>query len=612
MHCTNLSPSKGVLLSFAFFLLTVSCSKDVDLLASYVVQDEQSSLNHYSIHLINDSYNLNGNNSIVLDVLENDTFVTPEKVQIVETSQPKNGVVEINPDNTLTYIITSSSDDNNIEKNPEKNNVIDPIEENNSNLTEDDITQIDIDTNELEVIDEEPEIVTSSETIDEKEDKFTYTVESTDENGEVTTEEGEVTIHLNHDYGELKAFPTAEGFGKYTTGGRGGKIIKVTNLSDSGSGSLRAAIQSTGKRTIVFDVSGEIYLNSPLRINNSDVTIAGQTSPGGITLRNNGLEIKTSNVIVRYLKVRPGDSSSNALDAIRVVQFSKNSIMENIIIDHCSLSWAKDENLSFGVNTINSEIRNVTTQNCIISEAIDSNYGVLTMGKVTQLSFYQNYLAHNKDRQFRASTSGTQFEVVNNIMYNFRWGTQLSYGGIFDIVNNIYKQSNQVQQSGNAMTYISSGNTPDAKAEEGLVHQSGNVIINSNYSDTNTTFRNHNKNNRVITNSLLTPLSTSGMEEIVMNNVGANIFQDDIDKRVIADYFNSTGNLIKSAASVGGYSDISSHKRPTTFDKDSDGMDDSWELDNGLDPANPDDANEDYNNDGYLNLEDYLHYLCLQ
>ncbi|MBT2163198.1 Ig-like domain-containing protein [Zobellia barbeyronii] len=610
MHCTNISPSKGVLLSIAFFLLTVSCSKDVDLLASYVVQDAESSLNNYNQYLINDSYNLNGNNSIILDVLNNDTFIDSDKVQIVETSQPKNGTVEINPDNTLTYIVTAN---NNIEEvNSEESSENETTEENNTDVNEEDTSEFDTNIEESESEENEaPEISTPNESINNQEDTFTYTVETTDEEGEVQTEEGEVTIYFDYNYGELKAFPTAEGFGKYTTGGRGGALIKVVNLNDSGNGSLRAAVESTGKRTIVFEVAGKIVLNTPLRIKNSDVTIAGQTSPGGITLTNNGIEVLTSNVILRYLKVRPGSSSSSDLDAIRVIQYTSNDIMENIVIDHCSLSWGKDEVLSFGVNRAeNSSMRNITVQNCIVSEAIDKQYGVLVMGEISNMTFYQNYLAHNKDRQFRASTSGTEFEVINNVIYNFRYGTQLSYGGKFDVINNIYKISNNIEpQSGNAMTYISSSNTPDATANEGKVHQSGNSITNSKYPDTNSTFEKYNSPSRIHSNSLITPLSTDLLEETVLNNVGANIFDDPIDKRVIEDYFNSTGNTIKSESSVGGYPTINSKSRPESFDFDSDGMEDSWEVENGFDPENPNDGNSDKNNDGYTNLEDYLHQL---
>lgn len=257
--------------------------------------------------------------------------------------------------------------------------------------------------------------------------------------------------------GVIRAFPGAEGAGMYTTGGRGGKIIHVTNLNDSGPGSLRAAISERVPRIIVFDVAGTIELKSTLKINTGNVSILGQTAPGdGICLKNYELGISADNVIIRYLRIRPGDMAGNdGMDALGARD------MQNIIIDHCSMSWSTDECASFYVN------KNMTMQWCLMYESLRNGkhnkgshgYGGIWGG--APASFHHNVLAHHDSRnprfdgpeQYADQEQGRQsakdkgivsanrlLDFRNNVVYNFcNYG---GYGGVgisMNYIGNYYK-----------------------------------------------------------------------------------------------------------------------------------------------------------------------------
>lgn len=248
---------------------------------------------------------------------------------------------------------------------------------------------------------------------------------------------------------QREAFPGAEGYGRLTTGGRGGKVYHVTNLDDSGEGSFRAAVEATGTRTIVFDVSGTIFLKSPLNLRNGNVTIAGQTAPGdGICIADYPFAIKANNVIIRFMRFRIGDRNStksnfdaDGADGLGALD------CRNIIVDHCSVSWSFDECLSFGGNT------NTTVQWCIVSQSMktgghskgEHGYGGNWGG--SGASYHHNLLAHHASRVPRLGPRPTtqldeRMDMRNNVMYNP--GGNGCYGGEgmnVNIVNNYYKPS---------------------------------------------------------------------------------------------------------------------------------------------------------------------------
>jgi hypothetical protein len=425
------------------------------------------------------------------------------------------------------------------------------------------------------------------------------------------------------------AFPGAEGYGRFARGGRGGRVIKVTNLNDSGPGSLRAAVEAEGPRTVVFDVSGRIVLQRKLVIRNPYLTIAGQTAPGkGICVSNYNLGmLGAHDVVVRYLRVRPGDTAGVTLDGMGMAS------SDHCIIDHCSISWTQDEAFS------SRAAKNITLQRTLISEALNvaghknyergkqHGYAASIGGDIG--SFHHNLLAHCAGRNWslaggldKAGVHTGRLDIRNNVVYN--WGHRTTDGGAMQVnfVNNYYKPGPATRVfhvlmpernrhfgpqdyfvAGNVMEGRYGASEPLAGVVEPRNESMANFLVDAAF------FEPH-----------VTTQSAHEAYEDVLADVGCNLpMLDDHDRRVIeevragtAEYKGSVSGLAglpDSQSDVGGWEDYPEEHRPTDWDTDGDGMPSAWERQHGLDPNNAADGHLDSDADGYTNLEEFLNGL---
>jgi hypothetical protein len=456
---------------------------------------------------------------------------------------------------------------------------------------------------------------------------------------------------------KLSAFPGAEGFGKYTTGGRGGRVYHVTNLNDSGTGSLRWANSQAGPRTIVFDVSGTIYLKSALKIANN-TTLAGQTAPGdGICIADYPVTLG-SNVICRYVRFRLGNRQVAWHEGDGLGSMDDN----NIIVDHCSVSWSIDECLSVYGG------RNLTVQWCITSQSLVNaghakgahGYGGNWGG--AGASFHHNLIAHHTSRTPRLGPRpGTQtderMDMRNNVIYN--WGGNGCYGGEgmkVNIVNNYYKpgpatmnRSTTIQQRIAAIGIRTSEYTDHDGSPnqwdvmwhvwgkyfvEGNVNTRHSSVTNDNWTygmwnqvDANGndgTYTKATKDTMRIDEPIPFVAVTTHTADVayqqVLKYVGASLHRDELDRIIISDVQNGTATFTGSGNDSGFinsqedvksviptlWPELSSTDAPK--DTDGDGMPDEWETACGLNPNDAGDGNGT-GDGGYTNLEIYLNSL---
>lgn len=413
----------------------------------------------------------------------------------------------------------------------------------------------------------------------------------------------------------LPAFPGAEGFGALTPGGRGGKVLHVTNLNDAGPGSFRAACDAAGPRIVVFEVSGTIALQHPILVRNPFLTIAGQTAPGdGICLRNASFGIATHDVVVRFLRVRLGDVSAREDDCIDLHHGARNCIL-----DHCSATWSIDECLS-----TSGDVQDCTVQWCLIGEALNASkhakgkhgYGSLARAN-GPFSWHHNLWLHNDARNPRLGDnygrgSSPKFDVRNNVIYDF--------GGTASGLTQGKFEANYVAN------YLRPGPSSRAKTPITVGEKSElRFFIRDNVFEGNAELTADNAKffsavefggvrqvwtvTQPFAAAAVTTWPAAEAYERVLADVGATRpRRDPVDTRLIAHVRDRKGAIIDSQKEVGGWPELKS--TPAPRDTDGDGIPDAWETAHGLNPGDPSDGAKPATPGGYTNVEVYLNHLA--
>jgi pectate lyase len=400
------------------------------------------------------------------------------------------------------------------------------------------------------------------------------------------------------------AFPGAEGYGAYAKGGRGGKVLFVTNLSDSGPSSLREAIETNGPRTVIFRVGGLIETKG-LVVREPYLTIAGQTAPGdGICIRKNessgdALALSgTHDVIIRFLRLRAGNNTGEfRCDSFRVYD------SDNFIVDHCSCSWGNPETLS-----ASGSVDRYTVQWCIASEGNNQQrHAFATILGGNRSTWHHNLFAHMFSRVPRWGDITVQCDFRNNVIYD--WGHTCGYGDLrtLNYVNNYARKGPSTTQRPPyfiidpkvvlpASLYLS-GNIMDGVADVSRDNWKGVLAERSLQSSA------------PFPAPQVQTQSAAEAFELVLRNAGATRpRRDSVDARIVSDVRNGTGKIINDEREVGGWPAYASGEPPV--DTARDGIPDEWKKAHGLQLNDPNVANA-VNADGYTMLEMYLNSLVV-
>jgi hypothetical protein len=454
---------------------------------------------------------------------------------------------------------------------------------------------------------------------------------------------------------KIPAFPGAQGGGAYSFGGRGGKVLVVKSLDDSGMGTLRWACEQGGARIVVFNVAGIIRLKSPIIVRAPYITIAGQTAPGdGICIAGESFWVNTHDVVIRHVRFRRGETWVGRRDD----SFGGNPV-GNIMIDHCSTSWGLDENISFYRHMFDPEdgskekklpTVNVTIQNTISAQALDTyNHAFGSTLGGENCTFMRNLWANNAGRNPSIGWNGV-FHFINNVVFNWvhRSADGGDYTALYNFINNYYKPGPLTPKNspvGHRILKPESGRSKLGYYVFGRVYANGNImegypeVTENNWAggiqvqeqpDTKGYTEKMKWNEPFPVENPFPIMTAQEAYDFVLDNVGATFPKRDIvDERIIKQvrtgevYYDKkieTENfyqfehrrlpadsykygIITDVRQAGGYPE---YKGSPYKDSDGDGMPDEWEKKYGLNPNDPSDANKDLNGDGYSNIEKYI------
>jgi pectate lyase len=366
---------------------------------------------------------------------------------------------------------------------------------------------------------------------------------------------------LMNGYGQLPAFPGAQGFGQFAGGGRGGEIFHVTTLANAGPGSFRDAV-SQPRRIVVFDISGVIRLESNVAVS-SEMTLAGQTAPGdGIVLYGRSVSFSgRSNIIVRYLRFREGIAGDRGKCAVNLSGGSE------MIFDHCSIEWGRWDCLGLTQGS-----HDITFQNCIIGEGVDpQRFGSLS-DDVTNITYARNLWINNQSRNPKAKG---RIQYINNVVYN--WGVCGLVGGhsaadhFLDAIGNYFiagpnsgphcvgefKNTDHVFQQDNFA----------ALDKDGLLH--GRALVAADFGEGQNA-------PTLMTNLTVAPQIKVSIESAqaavsdVLANAGCSLHRDSVDARLIEEVksFGKLGKIIHAESEVGGQSEVKEIHAVATFTED--------------------------------------------